>query len=369
MPAALLHRLLDRAFGRVRASLARGRRLSEAGDHAGAAQAFEQVLARQPRNAEAHFRLGIARRDLQQLDAGAAAYRRAIELRPGYIEAHNNLGAVLQLQDDVTGAQAAWRRAVELHPDFAQPYLNLGRLLAAQGDTAGAAHAFRAAIARGIAIDSFRHLLSALEGETTPRAPAEYTRNLFDGFAADFDHRLVDQLDYRIPEILVARVKVLQPRRDLRVADLGCGTGLCGVHLAGCCHSLCGVDLSAAMLEKARARNCYDALSDEDIVHWLGHAPAGAFDLVLAADVFIYVGDLAAVFAGVARALAPGGLFAFSLESADGADFTLLPSGRYAHARHYVHRLGTRHGLTEAESFDSRIRGDIQGRVVILQKP
>jgi predicted TPR repeat methyltransferase len=361
--------LFDRVFRRTGAALARGRRLSDAGDHAGAAAAFEAVLARTPHDAEAHFRLGIARRDLQQLDAAAAAYRRAIALRPAYIEAHNNLGAVLQMLGDATGAQAAWRRAVELRPDFAQPYLNLGRLLAAHGDAAGAAQTFSAALARGIETDSFGHLLSALQGETTARAPAGYTRGLFDGFAAEFDHRLVDQLDYRIPEILTDRVKALQPRRDLRVADLGCGTGLCAVHLAGYCRSLAGIDLSPAMLEKARARNLYDTLSDADIVDWLQRAPAAGCDLVLAADVFIYVGDLAAVFGGVARVLAPRGLFAFSVESADGADYTLLPSGRYAHASDYLQRLAAQHGLTAAESFDCRIRGDVRGRVVILQKP
>lgn len=346
-----------------------GKRLSETGDPAGAARSFEQALALDPDNAEIHFRLGLAARDQRRLAAAATHYRRAIELRPDYVEAHNNLGAVLQMQDDSAGALAAWRRAVALQPDFGQPYLNLGRMLASLGDNEQAAATFRAAIERGIEAESFRHLLNALDGETTVRAPDAYTRNLFDHFAADFDRRLVDELGYRIPAVLAARIKALQPRRDLRVLDLGCGTGLCGVQLAGCCKSLTGIDLSPAMLEKARARNLYDALVDCNIVDWLEQAPADAFDVVLAADVFIYCGELTPLFAACARVMASGGLFGFSIEVSAAQDVFLQPSGRYAHSADYIRRLCAQYGLQEADHFAHRIRGDIGGQVFILRKP
>jgi predicted TPR repeat methyltransferase len=48
-----------------------------------------------------------------------------------------------------------------------------------------------------------------------------------------------------------------------------------------------------------------------DYVHYLS-ARQEPCDLVLAADVFIYAGDLVAVFQAVARLLRLGGLFAFS---------------------------------------------------------
>ena len=45
------------------------------------------------------------------------------------------------------------------------------------------------------------------------------------------------------------------------------------------------------------------------------HAKAAKYDLVLAADVFVYVNDLAAVLADVARVLAPRGMLAFTVET------------------------------------------------------
>lgn len=373
MFVAVLRRILRNLIapaGSAVAALDDGKRLSAAGDHAAAAHSFTTAIELEPTLAEAHFRLGLALRDQQQLIAAAESYRRAIALKADYVEAHNNLGSVLQLQGRVEAALASYRHAVALDPDFAQPYLNLGRLLADAGDRAGAADCYRHAIARGIDGDSFQHLLSALDGETTARAPAAYTRNLFDGFAADFDRRLVEDLDYQLPAVLAARIRALQPRRDLRVLDLGCGTGLCGDALAGCCAVLTGVDLSAAMLEKARARGLYHALIEADVVAWLqGGSLAGQQqDVVIAADVFIYIGDLSALFAAAAAALTSGGLFVFSIEVTEEQDYRLQPSGRYAQSRQYISRLAAGIGFIEVEASAQHLRGDISGCGYVLRK-
>ncbi len=366
-------RLLDRGGAPNRlhgagAEIEAGKQQSVAGDHTGAALAFERALALEPHNAEAHFRLGLAARDQQQLEHAAACYRRAIALRADYIEAHNNLGSVLQMQGKADEALAAYRRAVGLGPDFAPPYLNLGRLYASAGDRDNATATFQQAIARGIDVEIFRHLLSALKGETTAHAPDDYTRSLFDNFAGDFDRRLIDELGYCIPEILAARIKAIEPRRNLRILDLGCGTGLCGVQLAGHFSSLTGVDLSPAMLDKARARNLYTTLAERSITDWLAQSQPATFDLVLAADVLVYFGELAPLFESIARALDSGGLYAFSIELTDHDNFVLQPSGRYAHAVNYVRDLCRHSGMVEVESCAQHIRGDVNGFIFILRK-
>ena len=377
MLAAPFRALFRRLFGAgarpaaadAHAAIEAGKQCSIAGDHANAARAFERARAIAPGNAEAHFHLGLALRDQQQLGRAAACYRRAIELRPDYVEAHNNLGSVLQMQGDNAAALESYRRAVALRPDFAQPYLNLGRLYAAAGARDQAAAPFQQAVARGIDVEIFRHLLSALHGETTAHAPDDYTRSLFDNFAGDFDRRLVDELGYRIPETLAARIAAIEPQRKLRALDLGCGTGLCGVQLAGHYSRLTGIDLSPAMLDKARTRNLYSELADASIVEWLQQAPAAGFDLVLAADVLVYFGDLEPLFTLIARALDAGGLYAFSIELTGQDTFVLQPSGRYAHAVNYIRNLSGHLGLTEVEAFAHHIRGDVNGFVFILRKP
>jgi predicted TPR repeat methyltransferase len=336
----------------------RGKVLSEAGTHADAVAAYEQAIALDPDCAEAHYRLGLARRDQQQFSAAIASYRRALALKPDYIEAHNNLGVVLQLESNLEDARACYRRAVELKPDFSQPYINLGRLCEILGDRDEAARCYRSAIAAGVEAETFRHFLNAAEGVTTGRAPAAYARTVFDNFAAHFDQRLVDDLAYRIPQILCARVKDLCGQRRLHVLDLGCGTGLCGTHIKDACALLAGVDVSSAMLAKAAAHNLYDSLVEMDVAEYLLGAPAAAFDVVLSADVFVYIGDLAEVFVQVSRVLAPGGVFAFSIErGADARDFVLQPNGRYTQSAGYVRRIAAAGGLSEIDSFEQTIRG------------
>ena len=352
----------------VKTAIEAGKQKSLAGDHTEAAAAFQRALAAAPTNAEAHFRLGLALRDQQRLNDAAASYRRAIELQPAYVEAHNNLGSVLQMLEQRDAALAAYRRAVALGPTFGQPYLNLGRLYTLAGDTLNAAATFEAAIARGIDVDSFRHLLSALKGETTIRAPDAYTRSLFDNFAGDFDRRLIDELGYHVPETLAQRIKALAPQNALRILDLGCGTGLCGAALAGCYGQLTGIDLSGPMLEKARARNLYTELTESSIETWLEHAPPAAYDIVLAADVLIYCGDLAPLFASIAHRLVTGGLYAFSVEIAEGEAFVLQASGRYAHPVAYIRSLYAGSGLTEVNGFPHHIRGNVNGYIFILRK-
>jgi predicted TPR repeat methyltransferase len=368
-----LHQLFERLahphrIRNTQLELERGAQFSHAGDHVNALRAYIRAVALTPNNAETHFRLGLECRDQNKLDSAASSYRNAIKLRPDYIEAINNLGSVLQMQGNTGEALTAYRRAVALQPGFAQPYLNLGRLLASLGEREKASTTYRAAIHLDIDADSFRHLLSALGGETTLRAPEEYTRNLFDNFAAHFDRRLVDELGYGIPELFASRIKALQPRRDLRIIDLGCGTGLCGVHLAGCFSSMHGIDLSPAMLDIARLRNLYDTLLEQDICDWQKQSPVNAIDVVLAADVFIYLGSLLALFATIGSALAKDGLFAFSIELTTESDFALQPSGRYAHSLDYVRGLGLQFRMQEVEGYAALIRGDVSGFVFIFRK-
>ena len=63
------------------------------------------------------------------------------------------------------------------------------------------------------------------------------------------------------------------------------------------------------------------------------------FDLIVATDVLIYMGDLARFFSAAAGAIRPGGLMAFSIERLEGEGYRLLPSGRFAQAPQYIRAL------------------------------
>jgi predicted TPR repeat methyltransferase len=143
----------------------------------------------------------------------------------------------------------------------------------------------------------------------------------------------------------------------LRIEDLGCGTGLSGIALKPWAARLAGVDLSGQMLARARERGIYDSLDEAEIAAHLDARPEGACDLAAAMDVFVYLGDLDPVFRAVTRSLAPGGMFAFSVERLEGeGDFHLAPSGRYAHSAAYLRARAAAHGLAEWKIGEAVIR-------------
>jgi predicted TPR repeat methyltransferase len=233
-----------------------------------------------------------------------------------------------------------------------------------------------------------------------PVCPPQYLVELFDRYADRFDEHLVRKLNYRGPELLRDAVFTIMSRRDpanahgactvgsieethgastvdvpaLNVIDLGCGTGLCGLLFRPVASHLVGVDLSPRMIEKSRQRNVYDELAQADVVKALTARPAAA-DIILAADVFIYIGDLEAVFRAAAGALRPGGLLAFTIEViADAAGgFVLRPTRRYAQSAAYIRRLAIAVGLEEVSATPAVLRAGeeagVDGLVFVLARP
>ena len=144
-----------------------------------------------------------------------------------------------------------------------------------------------------------------------------------------------------------------------------------GRRFRGIAGRLTGIDVSAHMLQWAERRKTYDQLVLGDYVRYLS-ARQEPCDLVLAADVFIYAGDMVAVFQAVARLLRPGGLFAFSLEAAPRGDYVLQPNRRYAHSLEYIQRLARETKLREASvnSVKLRRQGEdhAEGLIIVLRQ-
>ena len=242
-----------------------------------------------------------------------------------------------RLAEDGAFAAAAdlMRQALDLAPGWAAGWVVLGGFLECADMTGDALDAYRQAAALDAADGhGARMKLAALGAAPLPAsAPPAFVRGLFDQYADRFETSLVDRLGYGAPlQLIGALGAVAGPhRRFAEVLDLGCGTGLMGERLRPTAGNLTGVDLSAGMLDKARRKKIYDRLVESDVVGF--GAGTQHYDLVTAADVLIYIGDLAPLFAGVATALAPGGLFTFSVETHDGeAPYALGPSLRFAHA-------------------------------------
>ena len=323
--------------------------------------AFENSLALDPRQANAWYRLGNVREEQGRDDLEAAGcFEKAVALDPAHARAWNNLGGAQQRLGRTEQAVLSYRKAMVADPALAQPCLNLGRLAGTYGDHALAAECFKAGLQHHPGDPTFEHLSAAAAGHSTERAPAGYVTNLYDGLAQQFEHHLVRDLEYQVPEALA---KLVRPELHAgsRVIDLGCGTGLVGAALEGARAQIVGVDLSPRMLEIAARRGAYARLECGELVDVLSRTAAGSVHAVLAADVFIYSGDLRAVFSAVARVLAPRGLFAFSVEGLESGSYMLQPTGRYAHSPAYLRSLAALEGLGERSLEPTNIRREGHG--------
>jgi len=250
---------------------------------------------------------------------------------------------------DLAAAADLYAQAVELAPGFASAWFALGEAREALGDRDAA----RAAFERAAAADpEDRHgaaLRLARLGGADPATQAlhGYVRTLFDQYAPRFDRALAD-LSYSAPTLL----REAMTKHGLRfgtMLDLGCGTGLAGVAFRPHVDWLVGVDLSPKMIEEARKKGLYDRLAVGDIAPLLREQPERSAHLIIAADVFAYIADFAAVCDAVARVLADGGLFGLTVEAHDGEGAIVGAKMRYAHSADFVRDAIAAAGLTLVE--------------------
>jgi predicted TPR repeat methyltransferase len=334
---------------------------------------LQNATAGEPSFGDAWAALGLAHETQGDWAAAQHALTQALALSDtapalwfGLAQCQSRLGRAVEALKSVD-------RAVALDPAFADAWSLRGGLQRELHRLDDAAHSFERAIALGADRELHAYYLASVRGGPPPtHAPRQYVQALFDDYAADFQRHLVEQLGYRGHEVLLATL-VASGRRWRRVIDLGCGTGLCGALLQPTSDAIDGVDLSGAMLEQARGRGVYRTLAQADIVEFLAGEPPGSADLVVAADVLIYVGALAAVFEAVARVLEPGGRFAFTVElPTNGEELQLLPSLRYSHSQGSVRRLAQGHGLAVDELRSAAIRREqgrpVQGLYVTLRR-
>jgi predicted TPR repeat methyltransferase len=354
--------------------------LLDLGRHAEARDAAATAATLDPSHAPAHINLAAAQAALGADDDAEASYRRALTLAPGSADARNNFANLLQRRGRAAEALEHYEAAIAASPGHAAAHSNYGTALYAlhrAGDAARASDKARAWALAHPDNATARHVAAALTGaQADARAPDDYVRSAFDMFAPSFEATLA-KLDYRAPQALDALLARAMPlAAPLGAAlDAGCGTGLAAPMLRPRAARLDGVDLSPAMVERARARGLYDELRVGELTADL-RAHAGVYDLIVAADVLCYFGDLAEALGACASALKTGGALAFSLERLDhaspGETWRVRPSGRYAHAQEALSDLLARAGFASSELVRESTRAEsgapVPGLLVFARK-
>jgi predicted TPR repeat methyltransferase len=105
---------------------------------------------------------------------------------------------------------------------------------------------------------------------------------------------------------------------------------------------------------------------------FLEHEGERACDLIVAADAFVYLADLAPVCRAAARVLGPAGLLAFTVETHAGAGVILGEKLRYAHGAAHVRDALAHAGLDirVLDQASTRSEGGVPvpGLIVVAQR-
>lgn len=283
----------------------------------------------------------------------------ALEASPRSVELMIALGNALLAARRPDDALPIFQKAVELRGRDGAALRGLAQTQLDLDLRADALESFRL-VSAIIPYDRYAaHMVQALSGNFG--GVGSYVPDLFDTYAQTFDEHLTGALQYRIPAIIRDWLNGSSTPRPLGVAlDLGCGTGLVAAALDGMVSAIDGIDISIQMTRKAAERGIYRTLKTGDLVNVLTGSPelAGPYDLVIAADVFVYVGQLDPVFVAIAERLESGGTFMFSVEDLAGEGFAVRSSGRFSHSVGYVHDLAAQHGFSRIERQQVAIRQD-----------
>jgi len=342
-------------------------------DYAGAAECLEACIKAGGANSALQANLGKLQYQLGRIAESCEAYTKAAGLDPA--NAHYRqmarkttfLRELLQgesINDAITNYQHCFTPTESYSEKELMGLLGSSfSMLSGFGHLEAATRVGRKQIELWPSNHSLSYLLSAVaRDQSFDRSPPEYVIEHFDAFAEGFDAQLVGVIGYDVPEKICSAVREIAAAGHLHdTLDGGCGTGLCGPLMRPLSRTLTGVDLSPKMLEQAARKAVYDALVCEELTAFLLRSPH-QFDLIVAADLMIYFGDLIPLFAAAATALRPTGLFAFSTELWTGEGYRLLPSGRFAHPPQYV-RLMAGRDFEEVLHAETTIRLEATGRL------
>ena len=334
---------------------------------------FEKALDVKSDFVDALNNLGQVQQKLGKLDHAVRSYKKVVALDSNFaLESENKVLSVIYFfsKGDMQKALEILNILVKKNPKDALLFNMLGGCFASLGQAEMAIKNYQKALEFEPEYAIPKHMLNSLTGHTSKEPPKQYVKNLFDDYAHRFNDALVNNLKYSLPFIINELIlqSDCEKSRYKNVIDLGCGTGLAGKDLRDISTNLIGIDISENMVSEAEKLNIYDTLIVGDIVEKL-NASHDKFDLLVALDVLIYIGDVQSIFQAVHYSCKPDSLFIFSVETQDENGYSLLKSSRYAHSDKYI--MDQSAGLFKLVTSENiRLRKEgvswIQGKVYVF---
>ncbi len=340
---------------------------------------YKKALEIQPNHENCYCNMGMSFYELGDLNEAMICFKKTLEINSFHVGAYYNLGQVYEKKKKINLAIFYYKKVIKLDFTFWKAYVSLGTIFSKNKKIQLSILHLKNALDVGLSnpeiyynqalnylslknfekasyyfkkcveFDPYNqnalHLNNALLGLNTNTAPIEYVKNLFDNYAKNFEHSLVKELAYKAPREIKNLIKNKLSKFSVSIVDLGCGTGLVGIELSRYCKHLEGVDISHSMIELSKQKKIYNKLIVSDITQYL-HNNILSFDYFIAADVFIYVGELDEIFSLIKKRNNKPGNLVFSVECYEGKGYKLEKSGRFSHSHEYITSLCNKLGYS-----------------------
>lgn len=271
---------------------------------------YDVLLKKEPHNIEYLYNSGVAQMALGHLNEATLFFDQIMQLQPNHSPSLNNLAAIYLKLDMRETSRDYLERALKINPQ----------------DTIS------------------RHMLNAITGVTKADSTPDYAQNLFNNYALYYDQHMQGQLNYSIPTHIGRTLHQLHLLSLNKALDLGCGTGLTGVVIRESCKQLSGVDIAEKMLAHAKKKNIYDQLIKMELIDFLKQEQ-DSYDLIVAADVLPYFGDLNELMELIDKHLNARAYFMFTTEINAHSPWFLESSARFSHQPEYINLLTQHYSL------------------------
>ena len=163
---------------------------------------FGSILLVDDKNLAALIGLGDSCFGLGDYESAEAAYRKGLVMEPSNPDALFSLAATLRGTEYYNEAVTLYRLGFGEEPDRTEAYWELAYSLEMLDDKVGAEEAYKTCLRHHPEHGMATHLLAAMTGMNTGRAPQNYIRDLFDDYAETFDSELIGDLKYVVPDLI-----------------------------------------------------------------------------------------------------------------------------------------------------------------------
>lgn len=313
--------------------------LFETKEYGRAIDSFLLAAEGNPADSDIFFNLALSYKNKGNIENAIAMYYKVLHLEPESIDALYNLAGCYRQQKRYDDAVLTYLKVLQHDSNHLSANNNLAFVYKLQGKTSEAIRSFKKVLQIRPGHEGAGHMLAALTGAEVSFPPQKYVQEVFDNYSDYYETSLLEELEYGVPEKMKS---IVAAGGDWKKSfqhglDLGCGTGLCGEAFSEMSARLDGVDIAPKMVEVARNKNVYNALYVSEIKEYLS-SKAGPFDLVLASDVFAYLGDLQETLHSVHTRTTEDVLFCFSTETVSGSGYRLRSTGRFGHSTDYIEK-------------------------------